>query len=119
MIPWAALSFATMFFQYLDFSDAASSTIAGLSMVGSAFGGIFGGVVGDALAKWSHAHGRGLAAQVSVCLGIPLVSLLFVGIPYDAPAFVFALMCFTLGLCASWAPAACNRPVFTDIVPVG
>merc|ERR1719456_1199345 len=39
MIPWAAMAFATMFFQYLGFSDATASMVYGISIVGTALGG--------------------------------------------------------------------------------
>lgn len=117
MIPWAAMSFLTMFFQYLGFSDSAASTVYGMSIVGTALGGLVGGVLGDRLAAWSPHHGRVFTAQLTILLGIPLVLLIFLWVPYNTPPAIYAILCFTLGIVSSWACAGCNRPIFTEIVP--
>lgn len=116
-IPWAALSFTTMFFQYLGFSDTAASLVYGTSIAGTALGGVLGGMLGDRLEAWSPNHGRALVGQLTVMLGIPLVLTIFLRTPYNTPPIIFALLCFSLGLMCSWASSGCNRPIFVQIVP--
>mmetsp|Transcript_77153 Transcript_77153/g.136672 ORF Transcript_77153/g.136672 Transcript_77153/m.136672 type:complete len:503 (-) Transcript_77153:70-1578(-) len=119
MIPWAGMAFATMYFQYLGLSDTAASTVYGMSIIGTALGGIVGGIAGDRLAAWSPSHGRVFTAQITAGLGIPFVLAIFLSSPDKTTPVVYALLCFGLGLCSSWASSGCNRPIFTEIVPPG
>lgn len=119
MIPWAGLSFATMYFQYLGLSDTAASTVYGMSIIGTALGGILGGVAGDKLAAWSPNHGRIFTAQITAALGIPFVLALFLADPHKTAPVAYAMLCFGLGLFSSWASSGCNRPIFTEIVTPG
>jgi len=119
VVPWAAMAFATMFFQYIGFSDAGASMIYGTIMLGSALGGVLGGIVGDRLASLSPLHGRVATAQISIMMGIPFVLSIFVWLPTNSSPLIYALLCFGLGLFGSWATAGCNRPIFAEMVPVG
>lgn len=83
-------------------------------------GGLIGGCVGDAAAKyWPH-HGRIAVTQFSVSIGIPFAFLVFKGLPRDGrPSTValYAAVLLTFALLKAWPAPACNNPVFAEIVP--
>ena len=49
-VPWNALSFSTMWLQYVGFSDATASLVTGMAILGVCLGNILGGYLGDAAA---------------------------------------------------------------------
>ena len=57
------MSFLTMWFQYVGFNDFQSSVLSSQLLVGGAFGGLLGGVLGDWAAVKSPDHGRIYVAQ--------------------------------------------------------
>lgn len=52
MIPWAALSFLTMYFQYIGMSNVRAGAIGSTITLFCAFGAVTGGLVADRLTKW-------------------------------------------------------------------
>jgi predicted MFS family arabinose efflux permease len=119
-IPWSALSFTIFYFQYVGISDFGASFLFALCMGGGAIGGVVGGYVGDYLAKLSPLHGRAICAQISVFAGIPLIFIVFAGIP-RAPEYynTYAIMIFSFGVMASWCSSGVNRPILAEIVEEG
>jgi len=116
-IPWSALAFSTMYFQYVGLTDFGASTLSATFTIACAFGGLMGGFIGDRLARWSRYHGRPLTAQVSVFSGIPLVVLIYAVVPREADYFLLYLgLLFLLGLLASWCAAGVNRPILCEVV---
>mmetsp|Transcript_46257 Transcript_46257/g.100566 ORF Transcript_46257/g.100566 Transcript_46257/m.100566 type:complete len:478 (+) Transcript_46257:123-1556(+) len=117
-IAWSGLgSFGPMYFQYVGVSDLSAGIICGMVILGGGLGGLGGGIIADRLAQWSPNHGRPLAAQLSVGLGI-LALMLLLCIPRDPSMQVFmGMSSLLLGLVASWCATGCNRPVMLDIVP--
>jgi len=117
-VPWSALSFCTMFFQYVGMPDTEAAALYSILVLSLAFGSIIGGLVSDSLTAWSRYHGRPLAAQISVMAGIPVICTIFLGLPAERESqFWYAVLLITFGLTASWCGAGVNRPVLTDIVP--
>lgn len=116
-IPWSALSFMIFYFQYIGVSDFHAAFLYGLIMLGGAFGGILGGIVGDRLAIWSPTHGRAITAQISVASGIPLVAAVLTGNP-AAPAefYPYCVLMFAFGLMSAWCSSGVNRPILAEIV---
>ncbi|CEM25714.1 unnamed protein product [Vitrella brassicaformis CCMP3155] len=116
-IPWNAMAFFTMWFQYVGFADYQAAIVWAALQAGGGLGGLLGGYVGDSLARWNENLGRPLAAQLSVALGIPVTALILQIIPRSPDWYVaFLIGMFLLGLVAAWCPAATNRPILTDIV---
>lgn len=116
-IPWFALSFLTMFLQYSGLSDTQAGLVSSALILGCGLGALIGGQLGDRLTQWSRWHGRAMTAQISVLLGIPFASLIFLAMPLEQESFyVQAFLTFGLGLVASWCATGCNRPVFLEIV---
>lgn len=117
-IPGAALSFATMYFQYMGISDSMSALINSLRIVGDACGGLLGGLIGDSLAQLSPPYGRAITAQISLLLCLPFVYAIFVAVPQDqSMVATFAGLLFMHGLTCSWVAPGCICPVLCDIVP--
>ncbi|ETW32540.1 hypothetical protein PFFCH_00062 [Plasmodium falciparum FCH/4] len=115
-IPWLALSFNTMFFQYCGLSDLQAAIITGFLLIGSAIGGVVGGHFGDIMHDISNKHGRPLLGQLAMFGRVPLVLLIYLVIPKRKESFeLFALSCFCLGL-SSIAGVAVNRPIVSDII---
>ncbi|CRG98807.1 pantothenate transporter, putative [Plasmodium relictum] len=115
-IPWLALSFNTMFFQYCGLSDLQAAVITGFLLVGAALGGVIGGLFGDIMHNISNDHGRPFLGQLAMFGRVPLVILTYLIIPKRQESFeLFALSCFCLGL-SSIAGVAVNRPIVSDII---
>lgn len=117
-IPWSALAFAIMFFQYVGISDVEAAVLFSMFLIALGLGNLLGGFIGDSLTKWSRYHGRPLTAQISVASGIPLIIWLLAFIPRRPSSVVHygALMCL-FGLTASWCKTGVNRPICTEVVP--
>lgn len=119
-MPSAALVFFTLFLQLSGMSNAAASALVALLLAGGGLGGLLGGYVGDRAAKLSANHGRILATQLSVGLGVPGAVLIFKYLPMDGEpptVALYAVAIFFFALLTSW-PAPCfNNPAFAEIVP--
>jgi len=117
-VPWSALMFLIMFFQYIGMTDHDSAVLYASMTIALAFGNVIGGFVADCLARWSRFHGRPLAAQVSVAAGIPLVFAVLQYVPRKVESlFIYAVLLCTFGLTASWCSGGVNRPILTEVVP--
>jgi hypothetical protein len=117
-IPGAAMSFVTMFFQYVGITDFDAALLISVHVIGDACGGMLGGIIGDALARWSPRYGRPLTAHLSVLSAIPSVALLFYAIPrQQSMTSAFAGILFLHGLFSSWAAPGCICPAMCDIIP--
>ncbi|CDI74064.1 transmembrane domian-containing protein, putative [Eimeria praecox] len=115
-IPWSAFSFNTMFFQYCNMSDLKAAYIMGALLIGSAAGGVLGGLLGDKLYEWSPGHGRPLVGQFAMAVRVPLLVVAYVIIPKEETSFaVFMLLALLVGL-SSMAGVAVNRPILADVV---
>lgn len=115
-IPWLALSFNTMFFQYCGMSDLEAAIITAFLLIGAAIGGVCGGIFGDMMHDISNDHGRPLLGQCAMFGRVPLVILTYRIIPKTETSFqFFALSCFFIGL-TSIAGVAVNRPILSDVI---
>lgn len=117
-IPGAAMSFLTMYFQYIGLTDVVVALINTVHIIGAGVGGLIGGVVGDILTAWKPQYGRAITAQISVLFSVPLVCLMFSWIPREtAMAPIFAGTFFLYGLVSSWTAPGCLCPIMSEIVP--
>lgn len=116
-IPWSAMSFTILFFQYCGISDTYSAVLYGVAIFCCGLGGLIGGLVADRLALWSPNHGRALAAQFSILCGMPFIVAVLEVMPPSVHSFwTFVVLMAGFGLVASWCGTAVNRPVMADIV---
>ena len=145
-VPWSALAFATMWLQYVGFSDVQASSAFSCFMLGAGMGGPLGGAIGDWAASKSKDRGRVYVAQASVLGGLPFVWLIFELAPrppeqqallaaaggtaaavgadgqaaqLSAPLAYhlgYAGLFFLFGLCCSWCAPATNRPILSEVV---
>ncbi|KAL3613401.1 hypothetical protein CASFOL_034279 [Castilleja foliolosa] len=116
--PWSALSFGRMWLELMGFSHGVTATIWSLFIVSTSLGGLFGGKMGDFVARRSPNSGRIILAQISSFAAIPLAAVLILGLPDDPSSavlhgFVFVVM----GSIISWCVPATNNPIFAEIVP--
>jgi len=117
-VPWSALSFCTMFFQYVGIPDTEAALLNSILILALAIGHVIGGNVSDALTAWRRYHGRPLTAQISVLSGIPLIAVCFLCIPRDRSSELwYEVVLIAFGLTASWCGAGVNRPILAEIVP--
>lgn len=116
-IPWGALSFLTMFFQYSGLSDLQAGFVTGSLLVGAMISGFTGGLIGDSIDRRFPKHGRPFIAQISMLIRIPLLITMFKIVPQSEDSHTyFFLLSLGLGL-ASFAGSAVNRPILTEVVP--
>lgn len=119
--PWQALAYFTHYLQLLGFSNFASSAVMSAFYVSTAFGGAFGGFLGDAVGRRYPNHGRLFTCQFSVGIKLPLVLVLMRILPKDGEAstcWMYAAIMMLIGFLGPWAAAACNNPIFAEIVPI-
>ncbi|KAL5751528.1 hypothetical protein ACOSQ2_022035 [Xanthoceras sorbifolium] len=116
--PWSALSFATMWLELIGFSHTLTAFLMTLFTIAGSLGALFGGKMGDLLAKRLPNSGRIILSQISSGSAIPLAAVLLLALPDDpSTAFVHGLVLFIMGFCISWNAAATNNPIFAEIVP--
>ncbi|WCJ31863.1 Major facilitator superfamily protein [Euphorbia peplus] len=116
--PWSALSFLAMWLELIGFSHEKTAFLLSLFTIGCSLGGLFGGIMGDKLAKHFPNSGRILLSQISSGSAIPLAAVLLLGLPDDpSTGFRHGLVLFIMGICISWNGAATNNPIFAEIVP--
>ncbi|KAM3709743.1 hypothetical protein ACJW31_02G196000 [Castanea mollissima] len=117
-IPGSALSFAPMWLELIGFSHEQTAVLWTILIIGASFGCVFGGWMGDNLAKCLPNSGRIILSQISSASLVPTAAVLLLVLPDDpSTAFMHGLALFILGFFASWDAAATNNPIFAEIVP--
>ncbi|XP_010937473.1 uncharacterized protein [Elaeis guineensis] len=116
--PWSALSFAPMWLELIGFSHGVTGFLMGIFVVANSLGGLFGGKMGDVLAKRFPNCGRIVMSQISSGSAIPLATLLMLVLADDpSTGLVHGLVLFIMGFSISWNGPATNNPIFAEIVP--
>mmetsp|Transcript_32073 Transcript_32073/g.102039 ORF Transcript_32073/g.102039 Transcript_32073/m.102039 type:complete len:521 (-) Transcript_32073:488-2050(-) len=117
-IPWSVMGNMTLFFQLTGLSDSQAAILTGEQAVTGAFGNLLGGLVADALARRFGLHGRPLNAQITVSVGLPVIFLIFMGVPPGHGSFVvYFFLIAGFGFLGSWAQSGTNFPILSEIVP--
>ncbi|KAL6598533.1 hypothetical protein ACP70R_046232 [Stipagrostis hirtigluma subsp. patula] len=117
-IPWSALNFAAMWLELVGFTHWQTSVITGLYLFATALGALFGGLIGDPVARRFPNTGRIALAQISSASAIPLGAILLLALPNDPSTGVaHAVAFFVMGFTISWNAPATNQPIFAEIVP--
>lgn len=115
--PWSALSFAPMWLELIGFSHEKTAFLMTLFVVAGSLGGLFGGKMGDVLAKRFPNSGRIFLSQISSGLAIPLAAVLLLVLPDDpSTTFIHGLVLFIMGFCISWNGPATNKYAFQLII---
>lgn len=108
--PWSALSFAPMWLELTGFSHMKTAFLMGLFVTANSLGGLFGGVMVDALSKRLPNSGRIILSQISSASAIPLAAILLLGLPDNASTtFLHGLVLSVTGFCISWNASATNK----------
>ena len=108
--PWSSLSFAPMWLELMGFSHKKTATILTLFNVAGSLGGLFGGKMGDTLAKPLPNAGRIILSQISSGSAIPLAAILLLGLPDDpSSAAMHGFVFFVTGFFISWNAPATNK----------
>jgi len=119
-VPWAALNFLPMFFQYVGFEDKKAAILMAIMFIAMGPGNIVGGYLGDFAAKYSRHHGRIVVAQISVFAGVPCMAVLFGYVTPSTTNFLpYACVLCCGGLFASWTMGGVKRPMLSEIVRPG
>ncbi|KAM4118357.1 hypothetical protein ACB094_02G195800 [Castanea mollissima] len=114
----SAWAFAPMWLELVGFSHEETAFLWTILVIGVSLGGLFGGRMGDIVAKRLPNTGRIILSQISSGSAIPLIALFLLVLPYDpSTAFMHGLVLFIIGFCASWEAPATNNPIFAEIVP--
>lgn len=108
--PWSALAFAPMWLELIGFSHKTTALLMTMFIVAGSLGGLFGGKMGDVLAKKFPNSGRIVLSQISSGSAIPLAAILLLALPDDpSTAFMHGLVLFIMGLSISWNAPATNK----------
>ncbi len=111
--PGSALAFAPMWLELTGFSHEKTAFLWTILVVGASFGGLFGGWMGDILAKRLPNSGRIILSQISSASAVPLAAVLLLVLPDDpSTAFVHGLVLFIMGFITSWDAAATDKYVY-------
>merc|ERR1719158_1498671 len=117
-IPWTVMGNMMLYFQLTGIDDGKASVLTSEQPVAGAVGNLLGGYIADFLAGRLGYHGRPLTAQITVASGIPLIWLIFGGVPAGSGSFLtYFLLIASFGLLASWAQSGTNFPILSEIVP--
>lgn len=115
-IPWSALSFTPMWLELIGFSHEKTAFLMTLFVIACSLGGLFGGMMGDILAKCFPNSGRIILSQISSGSAVPLAAVLLLVLPDDpSTTFTHGLFLFIMGLCISWNGPATNKYVFLKL----
>ena len=119
-IPWSAIQgFAVLWLQYSGISNGGASVALITFLIGDGIGVLFGGWLGDKVAReYPEFGGRPRVAQISVLCGILMSAIIFAGIsptPHNLGGYCACL--FILGFTASWCGSGVNQPILSEIVP--
>ncbi|RZS02119.1 hypothetical protein BHM03_00032101 [Ensete ventricosum] len=119
--PWSALAFMPMWLELVGFSHSETGLLMTLFSIATSLGALFGGKLGDFLAKHFPNAGRIVLSQISSGSCIPLAGVLLLVLPGDpSTGLAHGLVFFIMGLSISWNAAATNKycsPIFAEIVP--
>ncbi|CAL5081183.1 unnamed protein product [Urochloa decumbens] len=116
--PWSALLFTPMWLELVGFSHGETAALMTLFKAATSLGALFGGKMGDALARRYKNSGRIVLSQISSGSAIPLAGVLLLGLPNDpSTAARHGAALFVLGVMASWNGTATNSPILAEIVP--
>nr|XP_048334607.1 tetracycline resistance protein, class B-like isoform X2 [Ziziphus jujuba var. spinosa] len=108
--PWSAMSFAAMWLELIGFSHGKTAFLWTLFIIACSLGGLFGGKMGDILAKRLPNSGRILLSQISSGSAIPFAAILLLVLPDDpSTAFSHGLVLFLMGCFISWNAPATNK----------
>ncbi|TVU09356.1 hypothetical protein EJB05_42826, partial [Eragrostis curvula] len=116
--PGSALSFTAMWLELVGFSHGETAALMTLFKVTTSISALFGGKMGDVLARRFRNAGRIVLAQISSGTAIPLAAVLLLGLPNDAAtAAKHGAALFVLGIMINWNASATNSPILAEIVP--
>ncbi|XP_038975669.1 tetracycline resistance protein, class B-like isoform X2 [Phoenix dactylifera] len=108
--PWSALSFAPLWLELIGFSHEGTGLLMTLFSVATSLGGLFGGKMGDFLARHFPDSGRIVLSQISSASFIPLAAVLLLVLPDDpSTGLAHAIVLFIMGLSVSWNAPATNK----------
>ncbi|KAI3430502.1 hypothetical protein D9Q98_005097 [Chlorella vulgaris] len=119
-VPYASLIFLTLYFQLMGMTNFDASLLVALYLAGGGLGGLLGGWIGDKTAARFPDHGRIVATQFSVIVGVPFALLLFKGLPMDGTTgtvWLYRATITAFALLTAWPAPCCNNPAFAEIVP--
>ncbi|KAF8688733.1 hypothetical protein HU200_042211 [Digitaria exilis] len=116
--PWSALLFTPMWLELVGFTHGETAALMTLFKVATSAGALFGGKMGDALARRFRNSGRIVLSQISSGSAIPLAGVLLLALPNDPSTTArHGAALFVLGIMASWNGTATNSPILAEIVP--
>lgn len=108
----SAWAFAPMWLELIGFSHEETAFLCTIFVIGVSLGGLFGGGLGDILAKRLPNSGRIILSQITTGVAIPLTAVLLLVLPDDpSTAVMHGFVLFIIGFFTSWAAPATNKYV--------
>lgn len=106
----SGLSFVPMWFELIGFSHEYTGFLIGVFHVATSTGGVFGGKLGDFLARRFPNAGRIVLSQISAASAIPSAAILLLVLPYNpSTGILHAVVIFVMGVLVSWNAPATNK----------
>eukprot|EP00211_Chloroparvula_japonica_P001216 CAMPEP_0119135060 /NCGR_PEP_ID=MMETSP1310-20130426/18560_1 /TAXON_ID=464262 /ORGANISM="Genus nov. species nov., Strain RCC2339" /LENGTH=540 /DNA_ID=CAMNT_0007125913 /DNA_START=23 /DNA_END=1642 /DNA_ORIENTATION=+ len=117
-IPWVGFNFLLYWFQLAGLTDVEASATYGMAAVGFLLGNIGGGLCGDRVSKlnavWAQDYGRIMVAQISLCIALPLLTMLLVVFDGMESFPFFLIMTVVIAFFLSWPEQAADNPMLTE-----
>lgn len=111
IMPWVSMDFWQFFFSYSNLNAGQTSVIFRFASFVAISSALLGGLVGDQLNASRPLHGRVLAAQISIFVGVPLAFLTLMISPIGDPFIFYTIMTTILYLVTGWVVSATNNPI--------
>jgi len=117
-MPWCAMGYLTLFWQYNGLTDRQIGFVIGAKSFTGSFGSLLGGYMADKWEmRWKN-HGRVCVAVLSKCICIPVMLWLLFLDPSDNQMY-FTMSTFVaclFHLTGTWTVLSVNRPVLAYVV---
>jgi MFS family permease len=122
-IPWNSILFIVLWLEEIGFDPFLAGIAFSTVAIGAAFGNLFGGWIGDRVAKKYPNRGRIAVAQISVFSGIPMMIIIFLifprfvygAIPLNTLLILFIIVGIFTGFFISWSAPSTNNPIFSEL----
>mmetsp|Transcript_12160 Transcript_12160/g.19764 ORF Transcript_12160/g.19764 Transcript_12160/m.19764 type:complete len:461 (+) Transcript_12160:303-1685(+) len=114
--PYSGFSFILLWFQTAGIANSTAALYGNALYIGTLFGHILAGYIGDYASKYNINHGRICVAQIADVFRLPVVFGIFYWTDIEH-IHVAAIGLFIMGLVIPWVANGAIRPMLTELAP--